>query len=85
MEETEFVKLVRDRFDHGQKMTYAEEARFLWLLDAPEAYHNEDKLLKYLGEHPEATMDEAMDYWMSITPEGLPPGMDPAELLEDDD
>ena len=85
MEESKYKKLVRERYDHGQEMTYAEEGTFLWLLDAPDAYQNEDAMLEYIDEHPDATMEELMSYWESITPEGLPPGMDPEELLDDDD
>ena len=85
MEESKYVQLMRERFDHGQEMTYAEEALFLWLLNAPDAYQNEEQMLKYAEEHPNATMDELNEYWESITPDGLPPGMDSDELLRDDD
>ena len=85
MDESKYVKLIRARYDHGQKMSYAEEARFLALLDGPEAYQNEDEMLKYVEDHPDATLDNLMDYWDSITPDGLPPGDDGADLLDDDE
>ena len=85
MEETRFQKLIRERYDHGQEMSYAEEGTFLCLLNGPNAYQNEDKMLEYAEANPDISMEDLVDYWYSITPEGLPPGMDPDELLRDDD
>ena len=85
MDETEFMKLVRERFDHGQEMSYQEEGTFLSLLNGPFAYGNENKMIQYAKEHPEATMDEMLDYWDSISPNGLPPGMTEKDLLDDED
>ena len=85
MEMTEFEKLIRERYDHGQKMEPEEEGAFMAMLDGPFAFENEDEMLEYAKEHPEATVIELYEYWDSITPEGLAPGMDPEELLKDDD
>ncbi len=84
MDETEFMILVRERFDHGQEMSYQEEGTFLSLPNGPFAYENENKMIQYAKEHPEATMDEMLDYWDSITPNGLPPGMTDEDLMDDE-
>ena len=85
MKETKFQELIRERYDHGQEMSNAEEGAFLCLLNGPNAYQNEDEMLKYAEANPVISMEELVDYWHSITQEGLPPGMDPEELLDDDD
>lgn len=85
MKETKFQELIRKRYDHGQKMSYAEEGNFLCLLNGPNAYQNEGKMLEYAEENPDISLEELVTHWHSITPEGLPPGMDPDELLRDDE
>lgn len=83
-EDSEFVALMRDRFEEDE-MSYNDETTFLFLINAPDQYDNEAEMLKYAKEHPEKTMQELIDYWDSITPDGLPPGMDPEELVDDED
>ena len=73
--ESEWVLLVRERYDRGQSsdMSYEDEGDLLCLLNAPEQYEVEDKMLKYAKEHKKATMKEMVTYFDSIAPHGLPP------------
>ncbi len=84
--ESEWVQLVRDRYEPepDAEMSYEEEGYLLCLLNAPEQYENEDEMLAYAKARPEATMKELVEYWDSITPDGLPPGDDGADLLDDE-
>lgn len=84
MKESKYVQLVRDRYEKDE-MSYEEEGTLLFLLNGPDQYGNEDEMLKYAEEHPNISMEELFEYWDSITPKGLPPEMDPKELLDDDD
>lgn len=81
--ENEYVKLIFERYDPGDTPSYAEENDFLWLLNAPEQYEVEKEMLKYAKEHPEADMKELLDHFDSIAPEGLAPGDDGSDLMDE--
>lgn len=82
---TKFEKLIRDRYEPDGDMEFNEESKLLLLLNGPFHYQNEEEMLEYAEAHPDATMDELIDYWDSITPDGLAPGDDGADLLEEED
>ena len=82
---TEFEKLIRERYEPDGEMEFNEESKLLLLLNGPLHYQNEEKMLEYAENHPDATMDELIDYGDSITPDGLAPGDDGSDLLEDDE
>ena len=85
MRESEYVSLIRERYEPEGDMEYEDEADLLLLLNGPEAYENEDQMLNFAKEHPDATMKDLIEYWDSITPDGLPPGMTEEDLLDDED
>ena len=82
--ESEYIQLMRSRFEKDE-MSYNEESDFLALINGPEAFRNEPEMLSFAKEHPDATMEDMIDYWDSITPPGLPPGMTEADLADDED
>lgn len=51
-----------------------------WYIVAVKAFHVEDKVIQYIKNHPNATAQELYN----LLPEGLPPGDDGADLLEED-
>lgn len=73
--ESEWVMLVRERYEPAPevKMSYKDENALLLLLNAPEQYEIEHEMLKYAKEHENATMEEMVDFFRDIVPEGLPP------------
>ena len=71
--ESEFVQLIRERYEPEGEMRFADEQNLLFLLNAPEQYEVEPEMLKYAKEHPRSTMRELIDYFHSIVPDGLPP------------
>lgn len=81
--ESEWVALVRDRFEGDEEMDYASEADFLCLLNAPEQYEVEDEMLEYAKSHPDASMKELVEYFDEIASDGLPPCA--SEWDDDDD
>lgn len=83
--ESEYVTLVRELYEPDGDMEYNEETKLLLLLNGPSQYGNEEEMLEYLNAHRDITMDELIDYWDGITPEGLAPGDDGADLAEDED
>ena len=71
--ESEFVQLVRERYEPDVEMSYADEQDLLFLLNAPEQYEVEPEMLKYAKSHPNSTMRELIGYFHSFVPDGLPP------------
>lgn len=81
--ESEWVALVRDRFEGIEDMDYEQECDFLCLLNGPEAYDFEKEMLAYAAEHPDADMKELAAYFNKNAPDGLPPRA--SEWDDDDD
>ena len=82
--ESRYEQLMRARFEKDE-MSYAEENDLFFLLDAPAQYGNEEEMLKYILNHEQASLAEIMEYFDSITPDGLPPGMTEEDLMDDED
>lgn len=80
----EYLELVKKRFAVLAQRSYEDEANYLWLLYAPAQYKVEASMLAYAKQHPDASSAELCNYFDTIAPEGLPPGDDGADLLEDD-
>ena len=85
MAETEYQKRVLERFDAGENMTFSESSTLDMVYYGPAQYGNESVMLAFLDDHPSATLQEVHDYWDSITPDGLPPGMTEADLADGED
>lgn len=83
-EESRYEQLMRARFEKDE-MSYSEENDLFFLIDASAQYGNEDKMLEYILDHENADLSEIMEYFNSITPDGLPPGMTEADLADDED
>ena len=83
--ESEWVQYVREHFEPTPEveMSYADECHLLSLLNGPEAYRVENEMLKYAHEHPDATMNELIDYFDEVAPDGLAPGDDGEDIAED--
>ncbi len=82
--ESRYEQLMRARFEKDE-MSYAEENDFFFLLDAPAQYGNEEEMLEYILNHEQASLAEIMEFFDSITPDGLPPGMTEEDLMDDED
>ena len=76
---TEFQNLIADRYgdavyaDDGTVIDEEAEIDYIWLVNGPEQYENEDEMLEYAKAHPDATLKELAEHWFEITPEGDPP------------
>ena len=82
--ESRYEQLMRARFEKDE-MSYAEENDLFFLLDAPAQYGNEEEMLEYIMNHEQASLAEIMEYFDSITPDGLPPGMTEEDLMDDEE
>lgn len=84
--ESKWVQLVRKRYEPPKtiKMSYTDENNLVWLLNAPEQYEVEEKMLEFAESHPNASMEDLLRHFDSIVPDGLAPGDSGADLLEDD-
>lgn len=69
----------------GSEATPEVYGAYLCLINGPVQYQNDDQMMAYAKDHPHATLMELRFYWHEITPPGLAPGDDGADLLEDDD
>lgn len=88
---TPYMKLIEKRF-HDQVFDAAGKPRdnkihgdYLCALEAPFDYQNESEMMEYVESHPEASIEDVSHYFDLITPNGLPPGDDGADLLDDDE
>ena len=81
--ESEFIQLVRERWDVEGDMTVEDENNLIFLLNGPEHYQVEPEMLAYAKQHPNATTRDMLTYFTQIVPPGLAPGDDGADLLED--
>ena len=81
--ESEFIQLVRERYEPEGEMSYADEQDLLFLLNAPAQYEVEPEMLKYAKSHPNSTMRELIGYFDSFVPDGLP--LCASEWDDDDD
>lgn len=78
-ERTPFVKLMVERFtdevypNGGAASSDKMLSDYLFLINAPRDYENEDEMLEYAKAHPDASIRELIDYFNEITPDGDPP------------
>ncbi len=79
----EYTKLIKERYEHLRNQSYEMMGDYDWALLAPESYCVETPMLSYVKKHPNASLREICKYFSEITPPGLAPGDDGADLLED--
>ena len=82
MQETEYMTLLREKYTPPDDASYEDDATFLWLLNGPVQCGVEDKMLDYMGQHPNASAKELYDFFFSLFPDGIP---DEYQVLEDDE
>jgi hypothetical protein len=80
----EYTKIIEERYAHLQSQSYEMQADYYGAYYGPYQYRTEVYVLRYVKEHPDATLKEVADYFDLITPDGLPPGDDGSDLLDDD-
>ncbi|MCD7838216.1 MAG: hypothetical protein LUG65_04815 [Clostridiales bacterium] len=79
----EYTKLIKERYERFAQESYEQRGYYSCALFAPYQYENEEVMLAYIKQNPIATLKEVSDYFSEITPPGLAPGDDGADLLED--
>lgn len=77
----EYTALIKERYSHMQGESYEMQCAYYAALYAPYQYRTEASMLKYVKSHPGATLREVCNYYDKITPIGLAPGDDGADLL----
>lgn len=82
MQETEYMTLLREKYTPPDDASYEDDATFLWLLNGPVQCGVEDKMLDYMGQHPNASAKELYDFFFSLFPDGI---TDEYQVLEDDE
>lgn len=80
----EYTKLIQERYSGVDRNNYEQYGYYLAIYHAPAQYMTEASMLSYAKRNPNATAKELFDYFNKITPDGLAPGDDGADLLEDD-
>ena len=71
--------------DENTRKDYNTYMSFICILEASEQYQVEDKIVEYLHNNQNATIEEVSEYFDSITPDGLPPCASEWEDDEDDE
>ncbi len=80
----EYTAIISERYGHLKNKSYEMGGYYSCVSLAPEQYRNEEDMLEYVKSHPEASLKEVFNYWGEITPVGLAPDDDGADLWEDD-
>ena len=80
----EYSSIVKARYKKIGSANYEMRGYYDTVLLAPKQYGTESVMLEFAKEHKEATIKEMYDYFNKITPDGLAPGDDGADLMEDD-
>lgn len=80
----EYLSILESRFPEAQNGDYETRGYYDGIYYGPDQYQNESEMLEYLKKNPKATLKEAFAYFDDITPDGLAPGDDGADLLDDD-
>lgn len=76
---TDFQNIIADIFENtvydenGRVTDEENHGCYLTLINGPQQYEVEDQMMKYLEEHPNATLKELEDHFCNICPEGYPP------------
>lgn len=85
--DTEFQMLMLDLFyvQWIQTVTKKKTEELLYVLNAPEQYKFEDEMMTFAKENPNASLHEFAHYFDIACPDGLPPGDDGSDLLDDDE
>lgn len=85
--DTEFQMLMLDLFYDSVDSNGNEEEteELLYVLNAPEQYKFEDEMMTFAKENPNASLHEFAHYFDIACPDGLPPGDDGSDLLDDDE
>ncbi|MCC8098718.1 MAG: hypothetical protein LIO78_01445 [Clostridiales bacterium] len=79
-----YVKLITERYSHLRNESYEMMGNYDFALLGPEQYKTEASMLAYVEQNPDATLEEVVTYFDKITPDGLAPGDDGADLWDDD-
>lgn len=85
--DTEFQTLMRNLFYDDVDLNGGREdtEELLYILNAPEQYEFEDEMMDFAKKNPNATLHEFVHYFDITCPDGLPPGDDGEDLLDNDD
>jgi hypothetical protein len=79
----EYTELIEKRYARPSKDDYEQYGYYDWVLHAPYQYKTEASMLGYVKAHPNATLRELFVYFDKITPDGLAPDDDGADLMDD--
>ncbi|MCD8115944.1 MAG: hypothetical protein LUE21_02315 [Oscillospiraceae bacterium] len=79
----EYVAVISERYGQIKNESYEMGGYYSCVSLAPEQYKVEASMLAFVKNHPDASLKEVCDYFGEITPVGLAPGDDGADLWED--
>lgn len=85
---TKYQQYIIKRFSETAskaKKDYDLHGKFICVLEAPEAYEVENEMLTFGLTHSSASLDDFLEYFMKISPPGLPPCASEWEDNEEDD
>lgn len=76
----EYTALITARYQKPERDNYEGCGYYDWVLLAPGQYKTEASMLRYAKANPDATIKDLFDYFNKITPDGLAPDDDGADL-----
>lgn len=88
-ERSPYRTLIHDRYyaevypDGKRPVSYESGCNYGAVIAGPAAYQVEDEMLEFVENHKDASLREILDYFLLITPDGLPPGDDGSDLLDE--
>ena len=78
----EYTQLIKKRYEAASRENYEQRGYYTCVMMAPSQYLTERSMLRYVQAHPTASLKELFVYFEKITPEGLAPGDNGADLLD---
>lgn len=81
----DYIQEIARRYQKVSQEGYFEKGQYSAVLYGPAQYRNEADMLRYIQRYPQATLHEVFLHFMEITPPGLAPGDNGADLLTDDE
>lgn len=82
IQESEYARYIRERYDRGSKMPRAERSVMQFLLAIPEPYGTAPQMLEYAKAHPDISVGDLQEYFFEIAP---PESVEYDEEDEEDD
>ena len=79
----EYTEIIKKRYEAVSHENYEQNGYYTCVMMAPSQYLTEHSMLRYVQAHPTASLKELFVYFNKITPDGLAPGDNGVDLMDE--